>query len=202
MTNMPPGTPTRGAGRPQGTHVMEALLGPGAVLCGLARDEIRRRNLIPAERMPYPTPVMQRDGFAMVYDSGDYPECQRRALAAAGWADFHIRREAARREGRLIGIGLSNYVEGTGRGPFESAGIRIGPSGTIVITTGATAQGQGVKTMPAQLAADVLHVDPAAIHVVDGDTQASPLGLGAYASRQAVTARNPVHRAAPLRADN
>jgi aerobic carbon-monoxide dehydrogenase large subunit len=201
MTNMLPGTPTRGAGRPQGTYVMERLLDRAAAACGLARDEIRRRNLIPPEKMPYPTPVPQRDGGAMVYDSGDYPECQRRALAAAGWADFPARREAARREGRLIGIGLCNYVEGTGRGPFESAGIRIGPSGRIVVTTGATAQGQGVKTMLAQLAADVLHVDPADIHVVDGDTQANPLGLGAYASRQAVTAGNAVHRAAQLIAD-
>jgi aerobic carbon-monoxide dehydrogenase large subunit len=201
MTNMPPGTPTRGAGRPQGTYVMERLLDRGAALCGLARDEIRRRNLIPAEKMPYPTPVVQRDGSAMVYDSGDYPECQRRALAAAGWADFPVRRGAARREGRLIGIGLSNYVEATGRGPFESAGIRIGPSGAVVVTTGATAQGQGVKTMLAQIAADVLHVAPHAIHVIDGDTAASPLGLGAFASRQAVTAGNAVHRAALVVAD-
>jgi carbon-monoxide dehydrogenase large subunit len=201
MTNMPPGTPTRGAGRPQGTYVMERLLDRAAAACGLARDEIRRRNLIPPEKMPYPTPVPQRDGGAMVYDSGDYPECQRRALSAAGWADFPARREAARREGRLIGIGICNYVEATGRGPFETAGIRIGPSGKIVVTTGATAQGQGVKTMLAQLAADVLHVEPAAIHVIDGDTQASPLGLGAYASRQAVTAGNAVHRAAQIVAD-
>jgi carbon-monoxide dehydrogenase large subunit len=201
MTNMVPGTPTRGAGRPQGTFVMERLLDRAASALGIARDEIRRRNLIAPEQMPYRTPVLQRDGGAMIYDSGDYPECQRRALAAAGWTDFPARREAARREGRLIGIGVSNYVEGTGRGPFESAAIRVGPSGRIVLTTGATAQGQGVKTMLAQLAADVLHVSPGDIHVVDGDTAASQLGLGAYASRQAVTAGNAVYRAAMLIAD-
>ena len=198
MTNMPPGTPTRGAGRPQGTFVMERLLDRAAAAFGLGRDEIRRRNLIPPERMPYVTPVPQRDGAAMTYDSGDYPECQRRALAAAGWTDFPARREAARRAGRLIGIGIGNYVEGTGRGPFESASIRIGSSGKIVVTTGASAQGQGVKTMLAQLAAGVLHVDPADIHVIDGDTAASPLGLGAFASRQAVTAGNAVHLAAKI----
>jgi len=201
LTNMPPGTPTRGAGRPQGTFVMERLLDRAAAAFGLGRDEIRRRNLIPPERMPYPTPVLQRDGGAMTYDSGDYPECQRRALAAAGWTDFPARREAARREGRFIGIGVGNYVEGTGRGPFESAAIRIGASGKIVVTTGATAQGQGVKTMLAQLAADVLDVNPADIHVVDGDTAASPLGLGAFASRQAVTAGNAVYRAAQIVAE-
>jgi aerobic carbon-monoxide dehydrogenase large subunit len=201
MTNMPPGTPTRGAGRPQGTYVMERLLDRAAGVFSLARDEIRRRNLIPPERMPYPTPVRQRDGGAMTYDSGDYPECQRRALAAAGWSDFPARRAAARREGRLIGIGVGNYVEGTGRGPFESASIRIGASGKILVTTGATAQGQGVKTMLAQIAADVLEVSPGDIHVIDGDTAASPLGLGAYASRQAVTAGNAVYCAARIVAE-
>ena len=201
LTNMPPGAPTRGAGRPQGTFVMERLLDRAATVCGIGRDEIRRRNLIQPERMPYPTPVLQRDGGAMTYDSGDYPECQRRALAAAGWTDFPARKAAARREGRFIGIGVGNYVEGTGRGPFESAAIRIGASGKIVVTTGATAQGQGVKTMLAQIAADVLHVAPAVIHVVDGDTAASPLGLGAFASRQAVTAGNAVSRAALIVAD-
>jgi carbon-monoxide dehydrogenase large subunit len=137
----------------------------------------------------------------MTYDSGDYPECQRRALAAAGWKDFPARQAAARREGRWIGIGLCNYVEATGRGPFESASVRIGPSGQIVVTTGATAQGQGTKTMLAQLAADVLRVAPETIHVIDGDTDASPLGLGAFASRQAVTAGNAVHVAARAVAD-
>lgn len=201
MTNMPPGTPTRGAGRPQGTYVMERLLDRAAAALGLGRDDIRRRNLIPAACMPYPTAVIQRDGGAMVYDSGDYPECQRRALAAAGWADFPERRARARLHGRYLGIGIGNYVEGTGRGPFESAAVRVGPSGRVVVTTGATAQGQGVKTMLAQLTADVLCVDPAEIHVIDGDTAASPLGLGAFASRQAVTAGNAVYRAAAIVAD-
>jgi len=111
------------------------------------------------------------------------------------------RRAAARSEGRWLGIGLGNYVEGTGRGPFESAAVRIGPSGKIFVTTGAAAQGQGTRTMLAQLAAGVLGVAPQQIHVTDGDTAASPLGLGAYASRQAVTAGNAVHLAALMVAD-
>jgi carbon-monoxide dehydrogenase large subunit len=140
--------------------------------------------------------VIQRDGSVMTYDSGDYPESQRRALEAAGWSDFPARQEAARKQGRYIGLGLCNYVEGTGRGPFESASVRIGASGKVVVTTGATAQGQGITTMLAQLAAGVLGIDPEDIHVIDGDTAASPLGLGAFASRQAVNAGNAVHRAA------
>ena len=196
LTNLIPATPTRGAGRPQGTFVMERLLDRLAQQVGLDRAEIRRRNLIQPEQMPYRTQLTTRDGGAMVYDSGDYVESQRRALAIAGWEDFETRRAAARREGRYLGIGLSNYVEGSGRGPFESASVRIGPSGRIIVTTGATAQGQGTVTMLAQLVADVLGVRPQTISVIAGDTAASPLGLGAFASRQAVTAGNAAHRAA------
>ncbi|MSQ70072.1 MAG: xanthine dehydrogenase family protein molybdopterin-binding subunit [Betaproteobacteria bacterium] len=188
LTNMVSASSTRGAGRPQGTFVMERLLDRIAAKLGLARDEVRRRNLIQPGQMPYTTPIVQRDGQAMTYDSGDYPEAQRRALEAAGWADFPARQAAARQEGRWIGIGLANYVEATGRGPFESASVRIGVSGKVVVTTGATAQGQGVKTMLTQLVASALSVAPASIEVIDGDTSASPLGLGAFASRQAVTA--------------
>jgi len=201
LTNMVAATSTRGAGRPQGTFVMERLLDCIAGELGLAREAVRQRNLVRPEQMPYVTRVVTRDGLPMTYDSGDYPECQRRALAAAGYADFPARREAARREGRLIGIGLSNYVEGTGRGPFESATVRIGPSGKIVVSTGAAAQGQGTHTMLAQLAADAFGVRPDEIHVTSGDTAASPLGHGAYASRQAVVAGNAVHLAARMVAE-
>jgi carbon-monoxide dehydrogenase large subunit len=196
LTNMVAATSSRGAGRPQGTFVMERLLDRIADALGLARDEVRRRNLVQPAQMPYVTQVVTRDGLPMTYDSGDYPECQRRALAAAGWSDFPARREAARRAGRLLGIGLSNYVEGTGRGPFESASVRVGASGKIVVATGAAAQGQGTQTMLAQLAAEALGVRPQDVHVTAGDTAASPLGHGAYASRQAVVAGNAVHLAA------
>jgi carbon-monoxide dehydrogenase large subunit len=201
LTNKTPAAPTRGAGRPQGAFVMERLLDRMAAKLGVARDDIRQRNLIPADQMPFSVPVKQRDGSTMTYDSGDYPECMRRALEAAGWSDFPARQAAALREGRYIGLGLTNYVEGTGRGPFESAAVRIGPSGKIVVTSGATAQGQGVHTMLAQIVADVLSVEPGDIHVVTGDTSSSALGLGAYASRQAVTAGNAAFRVATLVAE-
>jgi carbon-monoxide dehydrogenase large subunit len=96
---------------------------------------------------------------------------------------------------------MSNYVEGTGRGPFESAAVRIGPSGRIVVTSGATDQGQGTTTMLAQLVAERFGVNAEDIDVIAGDTAASPLGHGAYASRQAVTAGNAVHEAARQVAD-
>lgn len=188
ITNMIPATPTRGAGRPQGTFVMERLLDRLAERLGLDRAEVRRRNLIAPEQMPYVTGVKTRDGGTMTYDSGDYPRCQADALQKADWADFPARQRAARQQGRYIGIGLSNYVEGTGRGPFEAAGVRVGPSGRIVITTGATAQGQGTATILAQICADELGVDMGMIDVIAGDTGATAVGLGAFASRQAATA--------------
>jgi carbon-monoxide dehydrogenase large subunit len=201
LTNMVAATSTRGAGRSQGTFVMERLLDRIADELGLARDEVRRRNLIPPQQMPYVTAVKTRDGLPMTYDSGDYVECQRRVLAAAGWTDFPVRREAARRAGRALGIGLANYVEGTGRGPFESASVRVGPSGKVVVTTGAADQGQGTQTMLAQIAAQALGVRPDDVKIISGDTAASPLGLGAYASRQTVTAGNAVHLAARMVAE-
>ena len=196
LTNLPPAAPTRGAGRPQGTFVMERILDRIAAELNLGRDEVRRRNLIPADAMPYRTPVVQRDGSAMTYDSGDYPESQRRALGAAGWDDFPARQALARRQGRRLGIGLANYVEATGRGPFESAIVRVGPSGRIVVATGATEQGQGIRNTLARLAADALGVEAADVTVIAGDTEATPLGMGAFASRQAVTAGNAVFLAA------
>lgn len=201
LTNKTPAAPTRGAGRPQGVFVMERLLDRMARQLGIGRDEIRRRNLIPADQMPFTIPVKQRDGSMMTYDSGDYPEILRRALAAAGFADFPARQSAARQEGRQLGLGLAMYVEATGRGPFESVNISIGASGRIVVNSGATAQGQGVKTMLAQVVADKLDVDPAMIHVVTGDTSGTHEGLGAYASRQAVTAGNAAHQAAAMIAE-
>ena len=196
LTNFVPSAPTRGAGRPQGMFVMERMLDAIANKLNLPRDEVRRRNMIQPSQMPYPTPIKQRDGSTMTYDSGDYPECQRRALETARWADFPERQAAARREGRHIGLGLANYVEATGRGPFESAALRIGASGKIVVTTGASGQGQGTKSMLAQLVGDVLNVSPDSITVVAGDTAGTAMGFGAFASRQAVTAGNAVHRAA------
>jgi carbon-monoxide dehydrogenase large subunit len=196
LTNKTPAVPTRGAGRPQGTFVMERLLDRIGEHRGLAREDVRARNMIQPSQMPYAIPVRQRDGSMMSYDTGDYPECQRRVLEAADWNGFAARQSAARAQGRYIGIGLVNYVEATGRGPFESVSIRISPSGEIIAATGATAQGQGVKTMIAQVVADALSLRAGAISVIAGDTSATPAGLGAYASRQAVTAGNAAHQAA------
>ena len=193
LTNMTPVTPVRGAGRPQGTFAMERLMDRIARELNLDRVDVRRRNLIPPEAMPYDTQIKTRDGAIMTYDSGDYPAALDNALERAGYADFDARRNGARAEGRYIGIGVANYVEGTGRGPFESAIVRIKPSGKIVVYTGATDQGQGLKTALGQVCAEQTGAAIDDIEVVTGDTGAISLGLGAFASRQAVTAGSSVH---------
>src|SRR5258708_31792379 len=91
---------------------------------GLERAEVRRRNLIPADKMPYTKPLKARSGASMRYDSGDYPSCQAQVLQAARWDDFPQRQAAALRERRYIGIGLAHGIKGTGRGPFQARLVR------------------------------------------------------------------------------
>jgi aerobic carbon-monoxide dehydrogenase large subunit len=196
LTNKVPVTPVRGAGHPQGTFAMERLLDRVARELKLDRAEVRRRNLIPAARMPYTKQLKTRGGMQVVLDSGDYPKCQQEACARAGWSGFRVRQDAARREGRYLGIGLANFVKGTGRGPFEGVTVRIGPSGRILVYSGATAMGQSTRTMLAQIVADQLGGDLANITVTAGDTDGIPLGIGGSNSRQTVTAGSSAHLAA------
>ncbi|HZT52642.1 MAG TPA: molybdopterin cofactor-binding domain-containing protein, partial [Stellaceae bacterium] len=163
---------------------------------GLDRAELRRRNLIPADKMPYEKPLKARSGAAVAYDSGDYPACQAELLAAAGWNEFPARQAAARAEGRYLGIGLAHAVKGTGRGPFESGLVRVAPSGHVSVATGAAAMGQGLATALAQICAEELGIAPETVTVTAGDTAAAPLGFGGFASRQLVTAGSSVRLAA------
>lgn len=195
-TNKVPVSSVRGAGYPQAAFAMERMLDLVAVRLGLDRAEIRRRNLIPAEKMPYEKKLKARSGATLVYDSGDYPAAQAAVLAAAGWDDFPERQKAALAEGRYIGIGMANAVKGTGRGPFESGSVRVNQDGSVSVFTGAVAMGQGIATALSQICADELGVTPDQIHVTAGDTARSPIGLGGFASRQMVTAGSSVHLAA------
>jgi len=196
LTNKVPVTPVRGAGHPQGTFAIERLLDRVARELKVDRAEVRRRNLIPPEKMPYKTRLKARGGQPVLLDSGDYPRCQAEALARAGWSDFPARQQAARKSGRYLGIGMANYCKGTGRGPFESATVRIGPSGRVHVYTGAAAMGQGTKTMLAQVVAEQLGADLANVTVTTGDTAAIALGLGGSNSRQTVMAGSSAHVAA------
>ena len=195
-TNKVPTMPVRGAGYPQGAFAIERLLDLAANKLGIDRAEIRRRNLVPAEEMPYTTPLRTRAGTQVKYDSGDFPKCQTMALRAVGY-DAHTQRKAeALSRGRYLGIGVANGLKGTGRGPFETGIVRVGRSGRISVYTGAAAMGQSTKTMLAQIAAEQFGVAPSAITVVAGDTAYVPMGHGGFASRQTVNAGSSVHIAA------
>jgi carbon-monoxide dehydrogenase large subunit len=200
-TNKTPVSSIRGAGYPQAAFAMERMMDRVARELKLDRAELRRRNLIPAEKMPYTKPLKARSGAAMQYDSGDYPTCQAMVLKAARWDDFPQRQAAARAAGRYIGIGLAHGIKGTGRGPFESGVVRVSNTGRVTVFTGAAAIGQGLQTALAQITADELGLRAADINVVPGDTAGVALGLGAFASRQMVTAGTSVLLAARVVAE-
>ena len=197
LTNKVPVSPVRGAGQPQGVFAMERLLDAVARGMGLDRAEVRRRNLVGPERMPCAKPLVARGGLAVVLDSGDYPRCQEMVLARADWADFPARQQAARREGRYLGIGLANFVKGTGRGPFESVAVRIGPSGKVQVEYRRGGDGAG-HAAPCwrRSSAPRSAVAPGDIAVTAGDTAAVALGIGGFNSRQAVLAGTSAHQAA------
>ena len=201
MTNKTPVSSVRGAGYPQAAFAMERLLDLVAREMQLDRAEVRRRNLIPASKMPYKKPLKARSGMAMEYDSGDYPACQSEVLKAIGWDDFRKRQSDERVRGRYLGMGLAHGVKGSGRGPFESGLVRVSRTGKVTVFTGASAMGQGLGTALAQIAASQLGVDVAMVKVVAGDTAGVSLGLGGFASRQTVTAGSSVMLAAKAVAD-
>ncbi|MEQ8228322.1 MAG: xanthine dehydrogenase family protein molybdopterin-binding subunit [Rhodospirillales bacterium] len=195
FTNLVPTTPLRGAGRPQAVFAMERLMDAVAKELNLDPAEVRRRNFIQASDMPYDMGLTYRDGAPVMYDTGDYPEAQAQALAKAGYDDFPARQKAALAEGRHIGIGIGNYVEGTGLGPFEGATVRILTNGRVAIYTGAAAAGQAHRTTLAQICADEMGVNVTDIDVVGGDTGVMPRGAGTYASRITVNAGSSVRQA-------
>jgi carbon-monoxide dehydrogenase large subunit len=188
LTNKVATTPVRGAGRPQAVFAMERLLDRVAHELDLDRAELRCRNFIKPEQMPYEVGLIFRDGKPLVYDSGDYPKGQQTALTIAEYESFRERQRSALNEGRFVGIGLGNYVEGTGLGPFEGVTVRVLPSGKVAVATGATSQGQGTRTTLSQIVAEQVGCRIEDIVMTVGDTAAIAQGVGAFASRQAVNA--------------
>jgi len=195
-TNKVPTMPVRGAGYPEGAFAMERVLDTVADALAIDRADVRRRNLVPADKMPYATPLRTRAGTGITLDSGDFHACQQRAMEAIGYSDFTARQAQARAEGRYLGIGVGNGIKGTGRGPFESGIVRIGRSGRISVYTGAMPMGQGIRTALAQICAEQFGVSPDTVAVVAGDTAVIPHGQGGFASRQTITAGSAVHLAA------
>ncbi len=194
VTNKVPNAPYRGAGRPEAAFAMERTIDLVARTLGLEPAEVRRRNMIRAEEMPYRVGIPYRDGEPIVYDSGDYPGALQKALdAVGGVAAFRQRQQQARRDGRYLGLGIGFYIEGTGVGPFESAFVRIDPSGKIYVSCGAAPQGQGMETIFSQVMADLWKVAPEDIVPTFADTAAIAIGFGTMASRSTVTASAAMH---------
>ena len=190
FTNSVPVDAYRGAGRPEATFLLERLVDVAARETGIDRVEIRRRNFIPSDAFPYQTPV------ALQYDSGDYTATLNAALKAADYAGFESRRAAAKARGKLRGIGISTNLEACGIAPsavvgslgaraglYECANIRVHPTGSVTVFTGAHSHGQGHETTFAQLVHEQLGVPLDQIEVVHGDTNRIPFGMGTYGSR-------------------
>jgi aerobic carbon-monoxide dehydrogenase large subunit len=194
VTNKVPNAPYRGAGRPEAAQVMERMMDLVAHAVGIEPAEVRRRNLVGADEMPYAVGLPYRDGEPIVYDSGDYPRALEEALNAVGGLEaFRVRQRAARAAGKYLGIGVAMYTEGTGVGPFEGATLRIDPSGKIYLSSGSCPQGQGMETIFAQIAADQWKVKPEDVVLAFADTAAISMGFGTLASRSTVNLSAAIH---------
>ncbi len=193
FTNTVPVDAYRGAGRPEATFVVERLVDMAAIEMGIDKAEIRRRNMIARSAFPYQTPVM------MKYDSGDPLGCLDRALALANWEGFPQRRAIAKQRGKLLGVGLSTYIEACGLAPsriagqlgargglYESATVRVHPTGHVTVLIGTHSHGQGHETTFAQIVAEKLGVKFEDIDIVFGDTDRVQFGMGTYGSRSLV----------------
>jgi carbon-monoxide dehydrogenase large subunit len=179
----------------EATFVRERLVDRVAVELGLDPVELRRRNLIPPDALPA---VFQPHEPAppVVYDSGDFPRVFEALLDRAGYGGLVEERERARREGRLVGVGVAAFTEMGGIGPFEEARIVPLPDGRFQVRCGIASLGQGVRTVLAQIAGDALGVPFDRILVDHSDTDVMPTGFGAFASRSTVLAGNAVAAAA------
>ena len=172
LTNTVPVDAYRGAGRPEGIYLVERIVDAAARELGLAPDELRRRNFVKPEEMPYDTKI------GSVYDSGDFAGIMQRAMEKADWAGFAARREESARRGSLRGIGLAVYIERCGGGDIgDTVVLKIDAEGTATLYSGMQDNGQGHATIFTQLLAEKLGIDAARIRVVQGDTDLTPSGL-------------------------
>jgi carbon-monoxide dehydrogenase large subunit len=190
FTNTVPVDAYRGAGRPEATYLLERIVDLAADELGVDPAELRRRNFIPANAFPYQTPV------ALQYDSGDYQTTLAKAMEAAAYNAFEARRQEAQGRGKLRGIGIATYIEACGIAPsavvgslgaraglFESAAVRVHPTGSVTVLTGSHAHGQGHETTFSQLVSDHLGIPIDQVEIVHGDTAKIPYGMGTYGSR-------------------
>jgi len=196
FTNKTTVSPVRGAGRPTAVFVMERVMDKAAQMIGMSREAVRRINLIQPNEFPWETGLIYQDGAPNTYDSGNYPAILEKLLEIANAAKWDDVKKNESKAGKRLGFGIALYVEGAGVGPYEMAKVRVGLDGRVSVSTGVGSQGQGHQTVLAQVAAEVLGVDPSMIDVVVGDTARMEWGVGTFASRSASVAAPAVYKAA------
>ncbi len=177
LSNTPPTSPYRSAGRPESTFIMERLCDLAALKVGIDRIDIRRRNLIAPDALPY------RTALGVTYDNGTYEIAMNASMALADWDGFSARRATSLKRGRLRGIGLANYIECTMGYPREWSKVTVLPGGEVEVAVGTLSSGQGHETSFAQCVSDWLQVPFDAITLVQGDTDVIPVGGGSHSGR-------------------
>jgi carbon-monoxide dehydrogenase large subunit len=190
FTHTTPVDAYRGAGRPEACYLLERMIDLSAGELGIDPAELRRRNFIQADQFPYLTPV------ALQYDSGNYEPALDRALDMVDYPNLRAEQEKLRKQGRYVGVGLSSYIEACGLAPsqvvgqlgsqaglYESATVRVHPTGKVTVQTGSHQQGQGHETTFSQIVADRLGIDIDDVEIVHGDTGRVQFGMGTYGSR-------------------
>ena len=178
FTHTTPVDAYRGAGRPEAGYLMERLVSRAARALGVDPVALRRRNLVPPAKIPY------ENAIGGVFDSGDFPALLERALALADWDGFAKRRKDAERRGRLAGRGIAFYIEVTGSARLvEAVQLAIDGTGAVTLHSGTQSMGTGLATAYAQIAADVLGIDPRAVRTIQGDTDLIASGGGSGGSR-------------------
>jgi len=185
LTNKTPCGTYRAPGRFESTFVRERLLDAIAARLCIDRIEVRRRNLIGKDEMPYGRPLATL-GTEVVLDSGDYAGLLDKALVAAKWNDLQDELKRRRAGGECVGAGLALFVEKSGLGPYDGVRVSVDAAGVVEVVTGAASLGQGIETVVAQICADALGVDYRRVRVVHGRTDRIPFGMGAFASRATV----------------
>ena len=177
LTHTMPTAVYRSAGRPEAIYIIERLIDLAAMSCGFDRVELRRRNLIPADAMPF------TNGVGATYDSGDYSAAMHRALDEADWQGFSARRAKAASQGRCRGIGIANYIEITSGVPRERAELKVRDNGSVELAVGTMSSGQGHETSFPQLVSEWLGIDFERIHFVANDTDRISVGGGSHSGR-------------------
>lgn len=188
MTNTVPVDAYRGAGRPEAIYLIERMVNQVALELGISQDEVRRRNFVQPEQMPYTTATGE------TYDSGDFPRIMEKALENSDWAGFEARKAESAKQGLKRGIGMTYYIEATAGTPEEAAAITF-DNGIATVYVGTQSNGQGHETAFTQVVSDRLGIDAENIKIVMGDTDAIPTGGGTGGSRSLVSQGTAIHKA-------